>query len=219
MVGRSRYVAPRMSCPSCGHVNPSGNAFCGGCGAKLVDRCPSCGQRNLPDDAFCGSCGARLRTASSSESRGERRRATAADGDVLRSGRLHRALGAARRRGLPRAGRVATARRRPRRSRGSVGTSRATRGTGSWSTSGGRRRSMTLPNVRCARAWRSSSACDGSPRPIRSPCASASTRVRSWWRTSMARWTCSGKPRTWPRACRRWRRPTPSSSLPRRSVS
>ena len=49
-----------MSCPACGHENPTGNRFCGECGAALELRCPVCQHANLPDHHFCGGCGAAL---------------------------------------------------------------------------------------------------------------------------------------------------------------
>ena len=49
-----------MNCDACGHDNPSGNRFCGGCGAALTRVCPACDHANPPDHRFCGSCGAAL---------------------------------------------------------------------------------------------------------------------------------------------------------------
>jgi hypothetical protein len=43
--------------------NPTGNRFCGGCGAPLERRCPACKHTNPPDHRFCGSCGAVLGAA------------------------------------------------------------------------------------------------------------------------------------------------------------
>jgi class 3 adenylate cyclase len=81
-----------MGCPTCGHVNPSGNAFCGGCGVRLLHRCPSCGQPTHPDHVFCGSCGGQLTTAPASESQegreegtGERRQLTVMFCDLVGS--------------------------------------------------------------------------------------------------------------------------------------
>mgnify|MGYP002854528701 CR=1 FL=1 len=47
-------------CPSCGHVNPTGQVFCGECGTKLVKVCRSCGRENDLSQKFCGSCGTQL---------------------------------------------------------------------------------------------------------------------------------------------------------------
>jgi len=60
-----------MSCATCGHENPTGNRFCGGCGAPLERRCPSCQHANPPDHRFCGACGAEI-TGSSNKGLGVR---------------------------------------------------------------------------------------------------------------------------------------------------
>jgi class 3 adenylate cyclase/predicted ATPase len=49
-----------VTCQSCGHENPEGNRFCGGCGAPLANLCPKCATDNPPDHRFCGKCGAAL---------------------------------------------------------------------------------------------------------------------------------------------------------------
>jgi class 3 adenylate cyclase/tetratricopeptide (TPR) repeat protein len=49
-----------VGCAACGHDNPIGNRFCGGCGAALARRCPACASPNPPDHRFCGACGAAL---------------------------------------------------------------------------------------------------------------------------------------------------------------
>jgi class 3 adenylate cyclase len=49
-----------MSCAACGHDNPAGNRFCGGCGAALERRCAACEHANPPDHRFCGGCGVAL---------------------------------------------------------------------------------------------------------------------------------------------------------------
>ncbi len=54
-----------MSCSACGHDNPTGNRFCGGCGAALERLCRACQHSNPPDHRFCGGCGAALEVASS----------------------------------------------------------------------------------------------------------------------------------------------------------
>jgi class 3 adenylate cyclase len=49
-----------MRCESCGTENPSGQRFCGHCGAALTLICGSCGSANQPGQKFCGACGAAL---------------------------------------------------------------------------------------------------------------------------------------------------------------
>jgi class 3 adenylate cyclase/tetratricopeptide (TPR) repeat protein len=55
----------RVSCAACGHDNPAGNRFCGGCGEALAKSCPSCGHPNPSDHRFCGACGAALHSTES----------------------------------------------------------------------------------------------------------------------------------------------------------
>ena len=50
-----------MKCSQCGHENPEGSQFCGGCGAPL--RCPQCGRENPEGAQFCGGCGASRRVS------------------------------------------------------------------------------------------------------------------------------------------------------------
>ena len=45
------------ACPACGHSTPSGQKFCGECGAPLAARCPACGTVSPPGQKFCGECG------------------------------------------------------------------------------------------------------------------------------------------------------------------
>ena len=51
-------------CTSCGAEIPSGSAFCGKCGGKVVVNknkiCPKCGSSVPYDDVFCNNCGERL---------------------------------------------------------------------------------------------------------------------------------------------------------------
>ena len=54
-----------MTCPRCEHENPSGQKFCGECGARLAAACSACGASNPPDQKFCGVCGASLARAGS----------------------------------------------------------------------------------------------------------------------------------------------------------
>ena len=49
-----------MSCPACGHQNPTDQKFCGQCGARLAVRCAACGASSPPGQKFCGECGAAL---------------------------------------------------------------------------------------------------------------------------------------------------------------
>ncbi len=49
-----------MKCPQCQHENPTGQKFCGECGARLASLCPACGVSNPPGQKFCGECGAPL---------------------------------------------------------------------------------------------------------------------------------------------------------------
>jgi class 3 adenylate cyclase/predicted ATPase len=52
-----------MICPRCSAESPSGQKFCGQCGAALAFACPSCGTANPPGQKFCGECGAALAVA------------------------------------------------------------------------------------------------------------------------------------------------------------
>jgi class 3 adenylate cyclase/tetratricopeptide (TPR) repeat protein len=49
-------------CETCGHTNPAGARFCGGCGDSLSGAlaCPSCGELAARDQSFCTACGAGL---------------------------------------------------------------------------------------------------------------------------------------------------------------
>ena len=49
-----------MHCPRCQHENPSGQKFCGECGARLAAACSACGASNPPEQKFCGECGTAL---------------------------------------------------------------------------------------------------------------------------------------------------------------
>jgi class 3 adenylate cyclase len=51
-----------MDCPSCGHENRPGAAFCGECGTALPHEvtCPACGTSNPRNQRFCDSCGGSL---------------------------------------------------------------------------------------------------------------------------------------------------------------
>src|SRR5215218_7409311 len=49
-----------MQCPQCQHENPTGQKFCGECGARLEARCSTCGTVNSLGQKFCGECGERL---------------------------------------------------------------------------------------------------------------------------------------------------------------
>ncbi len=52
-----------MMCPRCSAESPSGQKFCGECGAALALVCPSCGTASSPGQKFCGECGAALAVA------------------------------------------------------------------------------------------------------------------------------------------------------------
>jgi class 3 adenylate cyclase/predicted ATPase len=52
-----------MICPRCSAESPSGQKFCGECGAALALACPSCGTASSPGQKFCGECGAVLAVA------------------------------------------------------------------------------------------------------------------------------------------------------------
>ena len=52
-----------MMCPRCSAESPSGQKFCGECGAALALVCASCGTASSPGQKFCGECGAALAVA------------------------------------------------------------------------------------------------------------------------------------------------------------
>ncbi len=49
-----------MICPRCSAERPSGQKFCGECGAALALACPLCGTASPPGQKFCGECGTAL---------------------------------------------------------------------------------------------------------------------------------------------------------------
>lgn len=49
-----------MKCSRCKHESPTGQKFCGDCGARLGQRCSACKAENPPDQKFCGECGGAL---------------------------------------------------------------------------------------------------------------------------------------------------------------
>lgn len=49
-----------MLCAQCGEANPTGQQFCGMCGAGLSNACPNCAMPAPPGARFCGACGATL---------------------------------------------------------------------------------------------------------------------------------------------------------------
>jgi class 3 adenylate cyclase len=57
-----------MDCAKCGHHNPVGTKFCGGCGAKLALVCGACGTSNPSGNKFCGECGNLLGLTSPTQS-------------------------------------------------------------------------------------------------------------------------------------------------------
>ena len=56
-----------MTCPDCGHANPEGVRFCGGCGARLEIVCASCQASNPPGNSFCHNCGGALRAEAAAD--------------------------------------------------------------------------------------------------------------------------------------------------------
>src|SRR5262245_21152749 len=87
-----------MDCPNCDAIVPSGNRFCGQCGAALPLRCRTCGSVNPAGAKFCGDCGAGLisktgalpvdrppRTLRSTEIEAERRQLTVMFCDLVGS--------------------------------------------------------------------------------------------------------------------------------------
>jgi class 3 adenylate cyclase/tetratricopeptide (TPR) repeat protein len=85
-----------MSCHLCGHDNPDGNRFCGGCGAALARACPACGHGNPADHRFCGACGALLTAepAGARREAGSRKVVTIVFADLVGSTALHERLDA-----------------------------------------------------------------------------------------------------------------------------
>ena len=49
-----------MQCARCQHQSPTGQQFCGNCGAPLATSCVACGAPNPPGQRFCGDCGTPL---------------------------------------------------------------------------------------------------------------------------------------------------------------
>jgi class 3 adenylate cyclase/predicted ATPase len=58
-----RYPSAKMICPRCSAESPSGQKFCGECGAALALVCRSCGTASSPGQKFCGECGTALAVA------------------------------------------------------------------------------------------------------------------------------------------------------------
>jgi class 3 adenylate cyclase/tetratricopeptide (TPR) repeat protein len=54
-----------MSCPACGHQNPSDSRFCFQCGAPVARRCPQCRAVLPAGIRFCNQCGARADSTAS----------------------------------------------------------------------------------------------------------------------------------------------------------
>ncbi|MGQ0848442.1 MAG: AAA family ATPase [Actinomycetota bacterium] len=74
-----------LFCPTCGHANREGAAYCSSCGSSLM-RCPRCGAPTDVGDRFCSECGAPLQaddTIRSSAS--ERKRVTILFADIVGS--------------------------------------------------------------------------------------------------------------------------------------
>jgi class 3 adenylate cyclase/tetratricopeptide (TPR) repeat protein len=55
-------LEPEVDCPFCGHTNPAGARFCGGCATALSgwSPCVDCGALNPAGQAFCNACGRTL---------------------------------------------------------------------------------------------------------------------------------------------------------------
>ena len=49
-----------VNCPSCGSENAAHRRYCRKCGRSMGSACPTCQFFNLTEDAFCGGCGVRL---------------------------------------------------------------------------------------------------------------------------------------------------------------
>ena len=56
-------MSTTSACPACHAENPTGQKFCGECGARLPAGCPACGHPNPAGQKFCGECGAALAAA------------------------------------------------------------------------------------------------------------------------------------------------------------
>src|SRR5262245_38514537 len=56
-----------MTCPGCGHANPPGVRFCGGCGTALEAVCASCQTPNPPGNRFCHHCGGALQPGAAAD--------------------------------------------------------------------------------------------------------------------------------------------------------
>jgi len=70
MVPASHPSGDSVQCAACGHVNPAGARFCGGCGNALDVAlvCPLCGTPGARSQSFCTVCGAGLKTQPSGAS-------------------------------------------------------------------------------------------------------------------------------------------------------
>lgn len=56
----ARTEEERLTCSSCGNVNPDGVRSCQECGTKLgTSKCSACNAPLPPGTRFCGGCGAR----------------------------------------------------------------------------------------------------------------------------------------------------------------
>ena len=58
-----RWPSAKMMCPRCSAESPSGQRFCGQCGAALALVRGSCGTASPAGQKFCGECGAALAVA------------------------------------------------------------------------------------------------------------------------------------------------------------
>ena len=61
-MARTSPSGDSVQCDACGHANPAGARFCGGCGTSLVAAlaCPLCNTPATENQSFCTACGAAL---------------------------------------------------------------------------------------------------------------------------------------------------------------
>ena len=58
----SKKTAPgeRLTCGSCGQLNPKNSKFCLACGKPFGPSCAACGQSLPPQSKFCNACGEKV---------------------------------------------------------------------------------------------------------------------------------------------------------------
>jgi class 3 adenylate cyclase/tetratricopeptide (TPR) repeat protein len=88
-----------MRCSTCRTVNPAGNRFCEGCGARQGPVCPHCGHAHRPAARFCGGCGLPIEvsplpatSAAAARQWGELKQATVLFADIVGSTELIAAM-------------------------------------------------------------------------------------------------------------------------------